>query len=29
MRNDLIRAILDCGADDLSLLDDSGADLGC
>lgn len=27
MRNDLIRAILDCGADDLSLLDDSGADL--
>lgn len=27
MRNDLIRAILDCGTDDLSLLDDSGADL--
>ncbi len=27
MRNDLIRAILDCGVDDLSLLDDSGADL--
>lgn len=27
MRNDLIRAVLDCGVDDLSILDDSGADL--
>ena len=27
MRNDLIRAVLDCGVDDLSMLDDSGADL--
>lgn len=27
MRNDLFKAILDCGADELSLLDDSGADL--
>lgn len=27
MRSDLIRAILDCSTDDLSLLDDSGADL--
>ena len=24
MRNDLIRAVLDCGVDDLSMLDDSG-----
>ncbi len=27
MRNDLIRAVLDCGVDDLSLLDDSAADM--
>lgn len=27
MRNDLIRAILDCGADDLNMLDDAGADM--
>ncbi len=27
MRNDLIRAVLDCGVDDLSMLDDSEADL--
>lgn len=27
MRNDLIRAILDCGIDDLSMLDDAGADM--
>lgn len=27
MRNDLIRAILKCGVDDLSMLDDSAADL--
>lgn len=27
MRNDLIRAVLDCGVDDLSLLDDAGADM--
>ena len=27
MRNDLIRAVLTCGVDDLSMLDDSGADL--
>ena len=27
MRNDLIRAVLDCGVDDLSMLDDSGADM--
>lgn len=27
MRNDLIKAILDCGTDDLSMLDDSGADM--
>lgn len=27
MRNDLARAILNCGADDLSLLDDAGADM--
>lgn len=27
MRNDLIRAVLDCGVGDLSMLDDSGADL--
>ena len=27
MRNDLIRAVLACGVDDLSMLDDSGADL--
>lgn len=27
MRNDLIRAVLDCGEDDLSMLDDSGADM--
>lgn len=27
MRNDLIRAVLDCGVDDLSMLDDTGADL--
>ncbi|MCI8978690.1 MAG: hypothetical protein HFI99_17060 [Lachnospiraceae bacterium] len=27
MRNDLIRAILECGIDDLSMLDDSGADM--
>lgn len=27
MRNDLIRAVLDCGIDDLSMLDDSEADL--
>ena len=27
MRNDLFRAILGCGTDDLNLLDDSGADL--
>ena len=27
MRNDLIRAILDCGVDDLDMLDDSKADL--
>lgn len=27
MRNDLIRAILDCGIDDLNLLDDAGADM--
>ena len=27
MRNDLIRAILDCGVNDLSMLDDAEADL--
>ena len=27
MRNDLIRAILDCGVDDLNMLDDAGADM--
>lgn len=27
MRNDLIRAILKCGVDDLSMLDDSAADM--
>lgn len=27
MRNDLIRAVLDCGVDDLNMLDDSEADL--
>lgn len=27
MRNDLIRAVLDCGVDDLSMLDDTKADL--
>jgi len=27
MRNDLIRAILDCGIDDLSMLDDAEADM--
>ena len=27
MRNDLIRAILNCGVDDLSMLDDSEADM--
>ncbi len=27
MRNDLIRAVLDCGTDDLNLLDDAGADM--
>lgn len=27
MRNDLIRAILDCGIDDLSMLDDAKADM--
>lgn len=27
MRNDLIRAILNCGVDDLSILDDSEADM--
>jgi len=27
MRNDLIRAVFDCGIDDLSMLDDSEADL--
>lgn len=27
MRNDLIRAILNCGIDDLSILDDSEADM--
>lgn len=27
MRNDLIRAVLDCGIDDLSMLDDTEADL--
>lgn len=27
MRNDLIRAVLDCSVDDLSLLDDSDSDL--
>ena len=27
MRNDLIRAVLDCGVDDLSMLDDTEADL--
>lgn len=27
MRNDLIRAILDCGIDDLRMLDDAGADM--
>jgi len=27
MRNDLIRAILDCGVDDLSILDESEADM--
>lgn len=27
MRNDLIQAILDCGVDDLSMLDDAEADL--
>ena len=27
MRNDLIRAVLDCGVDDLSLLDDAGANI--
>lgn len=27
MRNDLARAVLDCGVDDLSLLDDAGADM--
>jgi hypothetical protein len=27
VRNDLIRAVLDCGVDDLSMLDDSGADM--
>lgn len=27
MRNDLIRAVLDCGVDDMSMLDDTGADL--
>lgn len=25
MRNDLIRAVLDCGVDDLGMLDDSSA----
>ena len=27
MRNDLIRAILDCGVEDLSMLDNAGADM--
>lgn len=27
MRNDLVRAVLDCGIDDLNLLDDAGADM--
>lgn len=27
MKNDLIRAVLDCGVDDLNMLDDSEADL--
>lgn len=27
MRNDLIRAVFNCGIDDLSLLDDAGADM--
>lgn len=27
MRNDLIRAILECGVDDLRMLDDAGADI--
>lgn len=27
MKNDLIRAVLNCGVDDLSLLDDSAADM--
>ncbi len=27
MRNDLIRAVLDCGEDDLDILDDSGANM--
>lgn len=27
MRNDLLRAVLDCGNDDLDLLDDAGADM--
>lgn len=27
MRNDLIRAILSCGVDDLNMLDDAGADM--
>ena len=27
MRHALIRAVLDCGVDDLSMLDDSGADM--